>query len=86
MVDADGNSTTGAITVTPTIQSQDQAQLALDAVTEKTTVTGGIISVFSDQAAELLDVKVSKSVGQTSDLRLHYIGYEVTPLTSDTRS
>jgi hypothetical protein len=81
IADASGNATTGAFTAVLNRQNSGEAVTLVDTTTGD-TVTGGIIELFLDNAGETFDIKISKSAAQLASLRLHYIGFQATPLRS----
>lgn len=83
VTDASGNSTTGGFTGTLYRQNQGEAMTSIDVLTAATTVVGGVIELFPENVGEVFNFKISKSSAQSAALRLHYIGFEATALTTD---
>jgi len=79
VTDAAGDSTTGGFTADLYRQNQGEAPTLIQTITEYVTSTGGIIKLFPDNQLETFDIKISKDATQTSALRLHYLGLDVTP-------
>jgi len=83
VADASGNSTTGGFTGTLYRQNQGEAMTSIDVLTAANTAIGGVIELFPENVGEVFNFTISKSVAQSTSLRLHYIGFEATALTTD---
>lgn len=82
VADADGDSDTGGFSSVFKRQDQGESVTSADTVSLDTE-TGGIIEAHQDNEAETFDLTISKSALQTSDLRLHFLGYETDPMGQD---
>jgi len=78
-----GTSTTGAFTVAFIGQDHSDPGSTRGSDTGSTD-TNGLIKLHLDHEAELFDLTVSKSAAQSAAFRLHYFGFEVTPMSQDT--
>jgi hypothetical protein len=80
--DADGNATTGLFGSQFRRQNQGE-DVTLAETSTLSTETGGIIEAHQDNEVETFDLRAFKSGSQTADLRIHFVGFDFTPLGRD---
>lgn len=75
VTDADGDSTSGLFTSTFYRQNEGQALAADNNVADRHTETGGVVGLWQQMFGDTFDIEIQKGAN-TSDLRIHRIGFE----------